>query len=492
MELAPQPVAKNTIWLSLALVLQKVISFLFFLYVARRLGSLGTGQYVAAFSFSTMFAVFLDLGFSSVVTRDVARTNARSSSILGTALFVKMAAAVVVYPALVSFVWLLEISGVGHPPLGIIVIAGLIMVVDSLTLTATSVLRGWQNLSYESVAVILNKLTVIIFGGLIVWLWPQPQAVAAAILIGSLVSLLFASVAIGRHWSYERLRRPTLSEVKIFSRQSWPFAVAAIFFTAYGQIDSIILSILKGNQAVGLYSVASKAMNAFAFLPSAFSAALFPTMSADFAVRGERLEWLLEESLRYLLIISAPLAVGSYIYADFFVGLIGEDYGPAAAAVRILMPSLILVFLSFPIGAILNATNHQNWQTAVITSATILNIVINIILIPQLSYIGASFAWLITNVYVIVLGFILIKRFFHFKLRAFAWALVRVGFASGALLLVTINLRPITPLLINISLSGVTYLAVLWVTREITLKEVRQLWSLFRRPASLPVPDAQL
>jgi O-antigen/teichoic acid export membrane protein len=489
MELTSQPVAKNTILLSSALVLQKILSFCFFLFIARRLGSLGTGQYVAAFSFSTLFGVFLDLGFSSVVTRDTARAPAEGGTILKTALFTKLFLAWLVYPALLLFVFILNKLGVGHPPMMVVAIAGLIMIVDSLSLTGASLLRGWQNLSFESLAVVINKLSIIFFGVLLLWVWPNPVAVACSILAGSLISTAIIYGAIMKQAAAASPQPFSIHSSRQLMRKSFPFALAAIFATAYGQVDSVILSIVQGNEAVGLYSVAAKTMNAFAFLPAAFSAAIFPSMSADFAQTGARLEWLLEESLRYLLIIAAPLAVGSFLYADVFVRLIGPEYREAAAAVRILMPSLIFVFLSFPIGAILNSTNRQSWQTALIISSTVFNIGLNLYLIPRYSYIGASWAWLLTNVYMIVLGFYLIRLGYRFRLRGFYKSVMRVSLGAVALVGIFYILSDLTNFVVTIIISGLVYLAVLWFTKEINKTELQQLWQMFKSRQSVAVSN---
>ena len=66
-------IVQNTAFLTAALILQKVIAYIFFLALARLLGASGTGEYVAAFSLTGLFSVFVDLGLSNVLVREIAR-----------------------------------------------------------------------------------------------------------------------------------------------------------------------------------------------------------------------------------------------------------------------------------------------------------------------------------------------------------------------------------------------------------------------------------
>lgn len=443
------------------------------------LGSVGTGQYVAAFSFSTVFGVFIDIGFGSLLTRELARRPDESSTLFRTVVAVKLVLASLVYPLLVGTTILLAWLGVGHPPIALTAIAGLVMILDSMTLSGTSVFRGWQNLSFEAITIVANKTVIFLFGVVALWLWADPLSVAVALFSGSFVSLALVTHFLRRHiaspwrplWNRER--------AQAVSRLAVPFAFATVFATLYAQVDSVLLTMLKGEDAVGLYSVAAKTMNAFAFIPAAFAAALYPAMSADFSQGGHRLQYLLEESQRYLLMIAAPLAVGLYVLADQFVGIVGAEYAAAAPAVRILLPSLVFVFLSFPLGSLMNATNRQHWQTWLIVAMTVCNIVLNIFLIPRWSFIGASVAWLATNVVGTLLAYAMVMRAVPFRVWPLLLSLLRTGSATVVMAFIVLLLRDVAPLVLVVAASGVLYVAVLFMTRELSIATVHDFIRTF-------------
>lgn len=472
-------IAKNTTYLTAALVVQKALSFVFFLLIARTLGEVGTGEYVAAFSLSSLFGILIDLGVGPVLVRDIARHPERSEQYLGNALSLKLLLSGGVYGLLLITVLILAAVGAGHPPLGVVAIAGVAMIIDSFTLSMTSVLRGWQSLLVESLSIAASKTVVIVVGVAVLLVDPGAVGVALATTIGSATAFLMLWRALARdgrivvrpHWNKEI--------IKELWGQAKPFALAGIFSTLYGYGDSVLLSVLQGSVAVGLYSVASKTMNAFQFIPSALIAAVYPAMSRDYHVDRQRLETVFTESMRWMLVISAPLGVGLFLVADQFVTRLGAGYLPAAQAVRILMPSLVFVFLSFPLGALLNATDRQRWQTGVLGFGAALNIVLNIVLIPRWSFIGASWSWFIANAVVLIIGFILSRRVLIYAIRPLLLSTIRVVTAVAIMGIVVMALHAAS-LVLSIVVGGAVYAICLLLTKEITREDLAVAKTLFR------------
>ncbi|PJE75801.1 hypothetical protein COV04_02555 [Candidatus Uhrbacteria bacterium CG10_big_fil_rev_8_21_14_0_10_48_11] len=475
-------IAKNTTYLTTALVIQKAIAFLFFLLIAKLLGDVGTGEYVGAFAFSSLFSIGVDIGLAQVLVREIARSPERTEKFYRTTLGMKLVLGVLVYGALMATIVSLNYFGIPHPGISVVAIAGIIMMADSLVLTGTSIFRGWQNLWFESIVIIVQKIGVLAVGVAALFLFPSAFNVSVAILVGSLFSYVllgnYLSRRVGQPW------RPSFSKTtaKFLLRLAVPFAIAGVFSTAYVQLDSVLLSILQGNSAVGLYSVAAKTMNAFAFIPAAFVAALYPALSSFYVSAPDLLKRTVDRALRYLLIIGVPIAVGIYLLADNFVQRLGVSYGPSAEAVRILVPSLIFVFLSFPLGSLLNATNRQHWQTAIIGVSLAVNVVCNLFWIPAYSYLGASAAWFVSNACYFILDAVFASRVVRISWSTMFVSAIRVGLAAVIMGYIVSASLPALPLFAIVGLAAICYGFVLVLTREITMNDVRFLLGLMRRP----------
>jgi len=476
----PEKIARNTTYLTVALIIQKVIAFFFFLFIARKLGGIGTGEYVAAFAFSSFFGVFMDFGFSAVLTRELARYPEKSELYLRNSIAVKIVLGILVYTTLLLTIKALDYLGTDHPSLSIVAITGIIMLADSFVLTGISIFRGWQNLIYESIIIIVHKLGVIALGSVVLIFIPSAFNVALAILGGGIFSYILLTHFLSRRVPFPWLPSWNWEIVKSLFLMSLPFALAGFFSTAYAQFDSILLSTYKGSEAVGLYSVAAKTMNAFAFIPSAFIAAMYPAMSSYYLLAPERLTKSLEKSLQYLLIISAPIAVGLYLLADQFVSGLGGDYTSSALAVHILVPSLVFMFLSYPLGAVLNASNRQSWQTSIIGSGLLVNIILNVWLIPKYSFIGSSVAWFITNALVFFLGILLARLIVPYRVKLLLFSVLRVGISVSIMGLVVLITVSKLPLFFVIALAALIYLCLLILTHELKKTDIYFFYRLAR------------
>lgn len=472
-------IAQNTIYLTSALIVQKIIAYVFFLFIASRLGASGTGAYVAAFSFTGLFSVLVDLGLSNVLVREIARFPNRAEEYLRNAVGLKIVLGIFTFGFLLLTIALLDYFGAEHPPISLVAVAGVVMLLDSMVLTGNSVFRGWQNLKLESIIVVVQKTGVLITGLVVLWWFATAFSLTVAILIGGLAAYVsitrFLATSIPKPW----LPKFDWVMQKKLLIMAWPFALAAFFAMGYSHIDSILLSVLKGSESVGLYSVASKTMNAFVFIPSAFIAAIYPAMSEAYALNRNRLTELTHVSLRFLFMIGAPVAMGLFLLAEPFVGLIGEEYINSVLAVQILLPSLVFMFLTYPIGALLNATDRQVWQTTILGIGLVGNVALNIYLIPQYGFIGASVAWSLTNILMFSVGLIMVGRVVKIFTSRLFISMVKILLAV-LVMAVIVSLTSEMFVLLPIILGALVYGFVLFTLRELTYAEIISLVKLVK------------
>jgi O-antigen/teichoic acid export membrane protein len=205
--------------------------------------------------------------------------------------------------------------------------------------------------------------------------------------------------------------------IKDLLKISIPFALTGILARFNTQVDTIFLSkvgcatqtICDTN--VGIYSVATKITLALHFIPLAFVAALFPAFSEYYATNKEKLARTFEKSMRYLMIVSMPIALGILALApDFVPKVFGAEYTAAVLPLQILMISLVFLFLTFPIGSLLNATSKQIENTKQIAVAALVNFLLNFYLVPKLTYTGGALSSLISTLVLFYLGLRISKQ----------------------------------------------------------------------------------
>ena len=405
-------IAKNTSYLTLALILQKIISFTYFTLLARYVGPASLGKYYFAISFTTIFAIFIDLGFANVLIREVAKNSERAQKWLSNILALKIPLTILTLAVVFGLINVLNYDSITR---NLVYISCICMVLDSFTTTFFSVVRGFHNLKYESISSVIFQLIVLIFGygallaggGLV----PAMLALALASTFNFTYSLIIlkSKIKISLKLIYDKVLTKEILKV------SWPFALYAIFQRLYTYLDSVLLSVLAGDVEVGLYQVAFKIIFALQFLPMAFTASLYPAMSSYWQSNKEQLLVSFERAMNYLIIISLPIIIGIIVLSDKIILLFSEGYSGALLPLEISIVSLFFIFINFPIGSLLNACDKQQKNTLNMGIVTVVSIVLNFLLIPHFKAVGASITVLITNFLMFILGMYWVKKIIPYR-----------------------------------------------------------------------------
>ena len=200
----------------------------------------------------------------------------------------------------------------------------------------------------------------------------------------------------------------------------WPFALSAVFAKIYAYIDTFFLKVFLGDSQVGHYSVAYKITFALQFIPLAFVAALYPAFSHYFRQSQEELNKTFFKSFNYLVFISLPIAIGIIALAPEIISQVYTDeYRFSIWPLQVLVASIPFLFTNFCLASLLNATNRQATNTRNLGWTMLLNIILNLALIPRLGVWGASLASAVSTVFLFSLNFIGVATVIRFSRREF-------------------------------------------------------------------------
>jgi O-antigen/teichoic acid export membrane protein len=176
------------------------------------------------------------------------------------------------------------------------------------------------------------------------------------------------------------------------------FGLIGIFATIYIYIDSSMLFFIKGSEATGLYGAAYRLVLALLFIPIAVNTAVFPVMSRLHINSKNSLKKLTERYFKYMMIIAIPMGIGFTILAPkIIIFLYGKGYINSILSFQILIWATVFTFANAAFAEFFQSTNRQLVVTKITGLWMIGNIILNLILIPKYSYIGASISTLITE-----------------------------------------------------------------------------------------------
>ncbi len=187
-----------------------------------------------------------------------------------------------------------------------------------------------------------------------------------------------------------------------------------------------------------------------------------------FLSEKDKIGQLFEKSWRYLFAIVLPLAFGLIAIADPVIRhVFGEQYLPSIFPLRVLLLSLIFGFLAFITGALLNATNKQKTQTMLVFSALLINIILNLILLPIFKINGAAVAALVSNAMLCLLGFYFSRQQVDINSSNIWHYLKQVLWPAIVMALVVYWLSFFIHYIVTILIGGALYLVLLYATKVI-------------------------
>jgi O-antigen/teichoic acid export membrane protein len=393
--------AKKITFDTAALFTAKVISLLLGLvrlkYIAVYLGVETFGVYTFATYFTAMFGLLFDLGLVQIITRDIAADRTKTEEyvlnglLLKGALFIATSFVIALTTMLSRFDdltnWAIAFS---------IFITG----VNSSTLVFTGAFQAHRKMRLVSVVTIATDLltSVVVIGMLI------SGYGLFGLLVGNVfacVLIFAASFIIYRHLS--GLIRAKLN-VRLWGyllNEGYPAALGALGYVLYMYLTSTLLKYLKGDEAVGFYNAAFKIITILTVVPVSFTQVIYPFFSELHNKETEKLRSVLEISVRYMLIVSIPMALGTILVAGKLIPVFfTRAFMPAVLPLQILIVSSMFSFPNLVLYTFFPAINRQRFTMLATIPTGIFVAVFSFFLIPKYGIIVPSLSLVFAEVIV--------------------------------------------------------------------------------------------
>jgi O-antigen/teichoic acid export membrane protein len=232
--------------------------------------------------------------------------------------------------------------------------------------------------------------------------------------------------------------------------------------------------VLIGDVQLGWYSPAYKLTFVFQCIPAAFGAALYPAMSRLFLNEKERLVGIFEKSLHFLMVIAVPISIGIGVLAHSIVTLVyTSTFEPSVISLQILIGAVIVIFMGFPVGALLNACDKQMVNTVNMGISMVVNIILNVILIPRYQHVGASIAALSTLTLLLILNFSWVSKVIRFRF-GFFFKRASITLFSGAVMgAVVYWVKDDINIVFSVALGAIVYVGMMYALRGFTKSDIQ-------------------
>lgn len=403
-------VAKNTGVLFVSQIISYILGFFFIMYITRYLGPEEYGILSFALAFTTIFGIMADLGLSQFIVREISRDPSLAPKYLGNALGIKIIA------SLLTFILAaLIINGLNYPTktVDVVYLIALYVLFNSFIQLFYSLFQSYEKMEYQAIGLVLTNILLLVLALLGIHLNMDLVYFALVYFIVSLIILIYVAVVSLRKFIIPKIEFDLDFSRKVLG-ESLFFVLAMVFTEIYFNIDSVMISLLVGNTAVGFYNAAYKLIFILMFIPGVLVISMFPVMSKHFKSAKNLLKLEYERMFKYLFIIALMILIFGFIFADKIILIIyGSAFIPSISALQILICVIPIIFITYLSGNLLGSINKQRFVAIVTAASAVLNVILNLFLIPQFSYFGASVATVLTELCVLILMFSYISRFFH-------------------------------------------------------------------------------
>ena len=371
------------------------------------------GGYFVAIALTNLIASLTELGMQNPLIREMTLHLRQTRHYLGNALIVRCILSIIAYSIMV-------VSGVclyTATIVEMIVFLGLAEIANSLAQLYRCVFRAHEKMAYEAFTVIAERGVFLIIGGGAILFDYGLITVCHAMLVAGCINLIL-SVGLTRFRFTPLGFQPSREIVRVLMQQALPFAIGNLFNLLYFRVDAILVSKLSldGVDANTWYGLAYTIVNAFTILPGAFMmGAMFPVLSRAWEREKGRFPGVYAFGMRWMVLSGLPFAVGLSTLSPEITRVLFSTYAPdevdkISKALQWLSWAGGLIFTTTAVLAVLRATDKRRAFSVLMGTTALLNICLNLFLIPRFSHVGAAIAMVVSEVYLLIFGIGYISR----------------------------------------------------------------------------------
>ena len=464
---------KNTAYLGIAEVVSRVLQFVVMLYAARLLSQENFGKFSFAVSLSLIAIVLADLGINTLLVREIARSKGLASRYFVNSFFIKAVLSFITYFAIVAALNILKYP---QETRHIVYIIWLFTILSTFTELFYSIFRAFEMMLYDAFLKIL-RMIMLASAGLYVLFKGYGVVAFSYTFVFVEAAVVLAAFAIALKKFIKLELKIDFSFIKSLVMKAFPFGLAFAFGMIYFFIGSVMLSKIRGDVEVAVYSVAYNIALAVLFIPTVYTNAIYPVLSRYHKEGKAELKTLYEKSIKYLYISGLPISVGIFLLADRIIySLYGRAYSGSIIALKIISFYLFIKFINFLLGTVLSSIDQQGNRMLGQGTTALFNILLNLLLIPKIGYIGAAWSTFATEIFLFMIYYFYVSKKWYFY--NFTGILAKPFIATIGMLLIIKFLN--FGLIFTIALSATAYAAILFALRAFDKSDHDIMKSIFK------------
>jgi len=403
-------IIKNTTWLIVAEVFNRGVVFILMAFTAKYLGVVDFGKLSSALAFVGIFSILTDFGMSTLFIKDVSKNNDIKDNYFSHIIILK------IFLSLLFLGLLFLIINYFHYENKysiVIYLSYIYTIILSFITFLRALFKSAENMKLDAISSIISGTILFVLIYVIIYLKFSLYILLIGYISASLIGLIITVLVLRKIHIFKivNISRKVLKDIL---KLSSPFVLSTLCVYVYYYADQILLFNIKGALPTGIYSAAYRILTLLIAPISLFLITLLPIFSKNFYNNtiSDVARNIIKHNVKYIFIVSSLIFIFLFVFATKIIILIyGRDYISASLIFRLLLISwFILVNYSVPVIG-LQAFNQQNTYLKITFIGAIINVMLNLILIPRYSSVGAAITTIITEFLVgVCIVYIFIKR----------------------------------------------------------------------------------
>jgi len=386
---------KNSAYLFAARFVNSLSIMGLILIISRRLGPDIFGGYSFLNAVIMTGVVVANFGLDTLMVREVSRDTLQGNRFLSTVLGFKIISSLVVMAGLYT---LFKMFLNNEAMIRLLAVFSIVICLNSLSQSFWYYGDAFQKFKFHAVLWASSNVIKVP----LVWFLTSSRQdlsmVIYALVIAEVISLIISGCWVGLHF------RLVLSDLSFKSmaplfKKVWPLSVVFILSAIYFRIDLMMLEVMKGEKAVGMYSAAYKLIEFLSIIPGTVTVAALPGLSADYSTNMEGFRASFYKTLTVLGVGGGVLGLLLYLFSKQIVLLLyGPLFSDSVLSLSILSGVVFFLFVNGYLAYAMIATNSDRPVALILVISTISNVLFNLYLIPRYSHVGAALSTLLSEI----------------------------------------------------------------------------------------------
>jgi O-antigen/teichoic acid export membrane protein len=381
---------KNTGWLFIGRVGSLAIKMVVSISIANYVGKYNNGVLSGGIVYIYFFSAIATLGLDQFIVKELHQFPEERDTVLGTSFIMKLMAGLLCIPLIYLAYQLYPAKGTPYSFVFILSFTGLIQAFTVIDAYFQSEVQS----KYIMQVQIAGNLISACIKLMLIWV--------KAPLIYFIYALLFDVflLSLGYFFTYQQKGRNIFRWVynatlaKKLLSLSWPLIISGIMVSLYMKIDQLMLQNMAGANEAGGYATVASLSEAWNFVPTVIVTSLFPAILNARRDDPERYKKRIQNLYDLMVYLSVPVAVLITFASPLIYKVYHKEYASAAPVLSVHIWSGVFVFLGAASSQFLIAENLNKLTFIRTGFGAIVNILLNLVLIPRMGMMGAAIATL--------------------------------------------------------------------------------------------------